>query len=98
MKSKVMAGSLVLLIVGSVAVRAELPMKTVNVTANKGWQNTGLYIQPSDVVELAYESGKWKGAKDQNAAQPQQATGTARLGCFPDPSSPAGSLVAKIGN
>ncbi len=77
------------------------------VYANEGWQNTGIYIEAGDVVQIDYISGKWSFWSGNVA--PHDANGDpngyvcaqhmpASRCSEPVPNAIKGSLVARIGD
>jgi serine/threonine-protein kinase len=86
--------------------RPSLKSATVEVFANKGWQNTGVELNENDQVTVEYVSGKWTNWIGHN--QPHDGNGPpdvyicaqwmdANKCLEPIPTFPAGALVGRVG-
>ena len=79
---------------------------TVEVFASKGWQDTGIQLQPGDRVMIEYISGKWTNWVSHNAPYGADGPPTTYIcaefmsadKCLePVPDFPAGALVGRVG-
>lgn len=77
----------------------------VNISALKGWQDTGVFLENGERVEIVVLSGKWAYAQDQSLSS---GAGDTQYICSnmlptpicaePLPASPKGALIGRIGS